>query len=51
MLVDSFKKTMGVVFYFGEKQISPIASILIIAGAGIVFYILAVIRISIKKKN
>jgi multidrug/hemolysin transport system permease protein len=50
-VVDSFKKTMGAVFYFGEKQISPIISIVIIAGAGILFYILAVIRISMKRKS
>jgi hypothetical protein len=42
---------MGVVFYAGEKQISLLVSISIIAGAGILFYILDIIRISIKKKS
>ena len=49
-VVDGFKKTMGVIFFAGGKQISPLISILIITGSGILFYILSVIRISIKKK-
>jgi len=48
--IDGFKKTMGIVFYAGSKQLSPIINILIITGAGILFYILSVIRISMKKK-
>ena len=49
--VNNFKSMMGVVFYAGEKQISLLVSISIIAGAGILFYILDIIRISIKKKS
>lgn len=49
--VNDFKSMMGVVFYAGEKQISLFISISIIAGVGILFYILDVIRISVKKKS
>jgi len=50
-VADSFKETMGVIFYMGDKQLSPIIHILIIACTGIIFYILAIFRISMKKKN
>ena len=49
--VASFKQTMGVVFYVGGKELSPLVNILVLVATGIVFYTLAVIRISIKKRD
>jgi len=49
--VTSFKQTMGVVFYVGSKELSPLVNILVLVATGIVFYALAVIRISIKKRD
>jgi len=49
--VTSFKKTMGVIFFAGGKELSPIINILILAAAGVLFYALAVIKISIKKRD
>jgi hypothetical protein len=49
--VTGFKQAMGVVFYVGSKELSPIVNILVLVATGIVFYTLAVIRISIKKRD
>lgn len=49
--VTGFKQTMGVVFYVGSKELSPLVNILVLVATGIVFYALAVIRISIKKRD
>jgi multidrug/hemolysin transport system permease protein len=49
--ITSFKQAMGVVFYAGSKEISPFINILVLVATGVVFYALAVIRISIKKKD
>ena len=49
--VTSFKQTMGVVFYAGSKELSPFINILVLIATGIVFYTLAVIKISIKKRD
>jgi multidrug/hemolysin transport system permease protein len=46
-----FKQVMGVVFYVGSKELSPVLNIMVLVATGIVFYIMAVIRISIKKRN
>jgi len=48
--ITGFKQTMGVVFYFGSTELSPIANILVLIATGVVFYVLAVIKISVKKK-
>lgn len=50
-VINGFKQTMGVVFYFGSTELSPIANILVLVATGVVFYVLAVIKISVKKKN
>jgi multidrug/hemolysin transport system permease protein len=50
-VINGFKQTMGVVFYFGSTELSPIANILVLIATGVVFYVLAVIKISIKKKH
>ena len=47
---NGFKQAMGVVYYFNGKEVSPLYSILILVGTGIIFYALAVIKMSIKKK-
>ena len=49
--VTGFKQAMGVVFYAGSKELSPIVNMLVLVATGIVFYTLAVIRISIKKRD
>jgi multidrug/hemolysin transport system permease protein len=49
--VTSFKQAMGVVFYAGSKELSPPVNILVLVATGVLFYTLAVIRISIKKKD
>lgn len=50
-VINGFKQTMVVVFYFGSTELSPIANILVLVVTGVVFYVLAVISISIKKKQ
>jgi multidrug/hemolysin transport system permease protein len=49
--ITSFKQAMGVVFYAGSKELSPLINILVLVATGVVFYILAVIRVSIKKRD
>ena len=49
--ISGFKQAMGVVFYVGGKELSPLVNILVLVATGIVFYTLAVIRISIKKRD
>ncbi|MBU4482687.1 MAG: ABC transporter permease [Actinobacteria bacterium] len=49
--ITGFKQTMGVVFYFGSTELSPIANILVLVVTGVVFYVLAVIKISVKQKQ
>ncbi|MCL5986906.1 MAG: ABC transporter permease [Actinobacteria bacterium] len=49
--VISFKQAMGVVFYVGSIELSPLVNILVLVATGVVFYTLAVIRISVKKRG
>ncbi|MCL6086978.1 MAG: ABC transporter permease [Actinobacteria bacterium] len=49
-VVNNFKQTMGIVYYFGSKELSSLVNILVLIATGVVFYALAVIRISVKKK-
>jgi multidrug/hemolysin transport system permease protein len=49
--ITNFKQIMGVVFYAGSKELSPLINILVLVATGIVFYVLAIIRVSIKKKD
>ncbi len=49
--VNSFKQAMGIVFYAGSKELSPLVNILVLVATGILFYTLAIIRISIKKRD
>ena len=48
--VTGFKQMMGIVFFFGDKELSPLISILVLIVTGVVFLSLAVLNISIKKK-
>lgn len=48
--ITGFKETMGVVFLFGEKEVSSLTSLLILAATGIIFLLLSVVSMSIKKK-
>ena len=48
--ITGFKQMMGIVFFFGEKELSPLTSIFVLIVTGVVFLALAVINISIKKK-
>ena len=49
--VASFKQPRGIIFYVGGKELSPLVDILVLVATGIVVYRLAVIRISIKKRD
>jgi len=48
--ITGFKQAMGIVYYFGSKELSPLVNILVLIATGIVFYALAVIKISVKRK-
>jgi len=48
--VTGFKQMMGIVFFFGDKELSPLISILVLIVTGVVFLSLAVLNISVKKK-
>lgn len=43
---DSFREYMGVTYQFGGHELSPLVSIMILAGTAIVFYGLSVLNIS-----
>jgi multidrug/hemolysin transport system permease protein len=49
-LATDFKQHMGMELTFGNQVISPSVSILILVGAAIVFYLLALWNLS-RKKN
>ena len=49
--LTDFKQMMGVVFFYGSKELSPLINILVLAVTGVVFLLLAVISISIKKRQ
>lgn len=50
-VLTDFKELMGVVFFYGDKQLSPFINIIVLVLTGIVFLILSVISISIKKRE
>lgn len=45
-----FKTLMGVTYNFGDTNVTPLMSILILIGTGILFFALSIIKISRKKK-
>ncbi len=48
--VTGFKELMGVIYNIGDKEVSTVASILIVAITGVVFLFLSVLKLSTKKK-
>jgi multidrug/hemolysin transport system permease protein len=50
-VVTNFERTMGVTFFFGGKGISPLVNILVLIVTGVVFLVLAIISMSVKKRQ
>lgn len=50
-VISGFKESMGVIFSFGGKELSPLVNILVLVATGIIFLILSIVTISIKKKQ
>jgi len=48
--ITGFKEAMGVIFYFGDKEVTPLINILVLVATGLIFLILASVNISIKKR-
>ncbi|HRT68981.1 MAG TPA: ABC transporter permease [Bacilli bacterium] len=49
-VVTEFKEAMGVIYKMGEYEVSELTSILIIAGVGVIFFFLSLLKLSQKKK-
>ncbi|MDY0028145.1 MAG: ABC transporter permease [Candidatus Humimicrobiaceae bacterium] len=49
-VITDFKKTMGVIFFAGDKEITPLINILVLVATGVIFLILSIVNISIKKR-
>ena len=49
-VVDGFKQMLGVTFQVGDKMVTPMTSILVLIGAGILFLGLALLNLSRKKR-
>jgi len=49
--LSDFKQTMGVVFFFGDKELSPFINILVLIVTGVVFLFLTVLTLSFKKRE
>lgn len=50
-IVTDFKRTMGVTFFFGDKGLSPLINILVLIATGVLFLVLAIIKMSVKKRQ
>jgi multidrug/hemolysin transport system permease protein len=50
-VITQFKQTMGIVFFFGDKELSPFINMLVLAATAVVFLFLTVISISAKKRQ
>lgn len=50
-VLTDFKEMMGVTFFFGDKELSPLINILVLVVTGAVFLFLSVISISVKKRQ
>jgi multidrug/hemolysin transport system permease protein len=50
-VVSSFKESMGVVFYFGGKGLTPLTNILVLIATGVFFLTISIVIVSIKKKQ
>ena len=49
--LTEFKETVGVVFIYGDWQAEPWLHMTVLAGTGVVFYLLAILVISKRNKN
>ncbi|MQY75231.1 MAG: ABC transporter permease [Clostridia bacterium] len=49
--ITGFKQTMGIIFFFGDKELSLLTSMLVLIVTGVVFLTLAVVNLSVKKKQ
>jgi multidrug/hemolysin transport system permease protein len=49
-VVTEFKEVMGVIYKMGDYEVSELTSILIIAGVGVIFFFLSLLKLSQKKK-
>ena len=49
-VVTEFKEAMGVIYKMGDYEVSELTSILIIAGIGVIFFFLSLLKLSQKKK-
>ncbi|HJX01583.1 MAG TPA: hypothetical protein VJ348_00230, partial [Candidatus Humimicrobiaceae bacterium] len=49
--VAGFERTMGITFFFGDKGLSPLINILVLIVTGAVFLVLAIISMSVKKRQ
>ncbi|MCD4670587.1 MAG: ABC transporter permease [Actinomycetia bacterium] len=49
--IAGFKESMGIIFSFGDKELSSLVSILILAATGVIFLVLSIVSMSIKKKK
>lgn len=49
--LTQFKQTMGIVFFFGDKELSPFINMLVLAATAVLFLFLTVISISVKKRQ
>ena len=49
--ITGFKQMMGIVFFFGDKELSPLINIFVLIVTGVVFLALAIVNISVKKKQ
>jgi len=49
-VVTEFKEAMGVIYKMGDYEVSELTSILIVAGVGVIFFFLSLLKLSQKKK-
>ena len=50
-VVTGFEKMMGVTFFFGDKEVPTFINILVLIVTGVVFLLLAILSMSVKKKQ
>lgn len=49
--VTGFEKMMGVTFFFGDKEVPAFINIIVLTATGVVFLLLAILSMSVKKKQ
>lgn len=49
--ITDFERTMGVTFFFGDKGLSPLINIIVLIATGVVFLVLAIMSMSVKKRQ